>query len=107
MDDVFAGTSGKAPLGRAEVILTIDNADGAPTSTSSEVNDLARCSGRAVLSTRSTANLAACSMFRELLSDSGIGRRCMSHVVGQGRLDNVLHALRRPPRVHRKRPLAC
>src|SRR5699024_9360948 len=30
MDDViFAGTSGRSPLGRAEVTLTIDNSDGA------------------------------------------------------------------------------
>src|SRR3712207_7405563 len=28
-DVIFAGTAGRAPLGRAEVTLTIDNADGA------------------------------------------------------------------------------
>ena len=28
-DVIFAGTSGRAPLGRAEVVLTIDNSDGA------------------------------------------------------------------------------
>ena len=28
-DVIFAGTSGRPPLGRAEVLLTIDNADGA------------------------------------------------------------------------------
>ena len=28
-DVIFAGTSSKAPLGRAEVLLTIDNSDGA------------------------------------------------------------------------------
>ena len=28
-DVIFAGTSGRAPLGRAEVALTIDNSDGA------------------------------------------------------------------------------
>ena len=28
-DVIFAGTSGRAPLGRAEVMLTIDNTDGA------------------------------------------------------------------------------
>ena len=28
-DVIFAGTSGRPPLGRAEVVLTIDNADGA------------------------------------------------------------------------------
>ena len=28
-DVIFAGTSGRPPLGRAEVLLTIDNSDGA------------------------------------------------------------------------------
>ena len=28
-DVIFAGSSGRAPLGRAEVLLTIDNTDGA------------------------------------------------------------------------------
>ena len=28
-DVIFAGTAGRAPLGRAEVLLTIDNTDGA------------------------------------------------------------------------------
>ncbi|MBC7632735.1 AAA family ATPase, partial [Aeromicrobium sp.] len=28
-DVIFAGTSGRPPLGRAEVVLTIDNSDGA------------------------------------------------------------------------------
>ncbi len=28
-DVIFAGTANRAPLGRAEVVLTIDNTDGA------------------------------------------------------------------------------
>ena len=39
-DVIFAGTSGKAPLGRAEVELTIDNADGALPIEYSEVSIL-------------------------------------------------------------------
>ena len=36
-DVIFAGTSTKAPLGRAEVSLPIDNADGALPSVNTEV----------------------------------------------------------------------
>ena len=39
-DVIFAGTSGRAPLGRAEVVLTIDNSDGALPIDYSEVSDL-------------------------------------------------------------------
>ena len=92
MDDViFAGTSGKAPLGRAEVILTIDNADGALNIDYSEVTisrTLFRSGG-----SEYAINGEACRLLdvQELLSDSGIGRE-MHVIVGQGRLDNVLHA---------------
>src|SRR6195256_3281723 len=37
-DVIFAGTSGRAPLGRAEVTLTIDNSDGALPIDYSEVS---------------------------------------------------------------------
>ena len=37
-DVIFAGTSGRAPLGRAEVTLTIDNSDGALPIEYSEVS---------------------------------------------------------------------
>ncbi len=92
MDDViFAGTSGKAPLGRAEVILTIDNADGALNIDYSEVTisrTLFRSGG-----SEYAINGEPCRLLdvQELLSDSGIGRE-MHVIVGQGRLDNVLHA---------------
>src|SRR3546814_19529474 len=36
-DVIFAGTSGRTPLGRAEVLLTIDNSDGALTIEYAEV----------------------------------------------------------------------
>src|SRR3546814_11787068 len=38
-DVIFAGTAGRAPLGRAEVLLTIDNSDGALPTASSAVPD--------------------------------------------------------------------
>ncbi|MGD8195049.1 AAA family ATPase, partial [Herbiconiux sp. P18] len=92
MDDViFAGTSTKGPLGRAEVTLTIDNADGALPIEYSEVTirrTLFRNGG-----SEYAINGDACRLLdvQELLSDSGLGRE-MHVIVGQGQLDAVLHA---------------
>lgn len=92
MDDViFAGTSGRAPLGRAEVSLTIDNTDGALPIDYTEVTisrTLFRSGG-----SEYAINGNACRLLdiQELLSDSGIGRE-MHVVVGQGQLDAVLRA---------------
>lgn len=92
MDDViFAGTSGRAPLGRAEVILTIDNSDGALPIDYTEVT-IARTLFRTGGS-EYAINATPCRLLdvQELLSDSGIGRE-MHVIVGQGRLDSILHA---------------
>ncbi|MFI2485667.1 chromosome segregation protein SMC [Promicromonospora kroppenstedtii] len=92
MDDViFAGTSGRAPLGRAEVALTIDNTDGALPIDYTEVTisrTLFRSGG-----SEYAINGSSCRLLdiQELLSDSGIGRE-MHVVVGQGQLDAVLRA---------------
>lgn len=92
MDDViFAGTSGRAPLGRAEVALTIDNTDGALPIDYTEVTisrTLFRSGG-----SEYAINGNSCRLLdiQELLSDSGIGRE-MHVVVGQGQLDAVLRA---------------
>ncbi len=92
MDDViFAGTSGKAPLGRAQVILTIDNSDGALPIEYTEVT-LSRTLFRSGGS-EYAINGESCRLLdvQELLSDSGIGRE-MHVIVGQGRLDSILQA---------------
>jgi chromosome segregation protein len=90
-DVIFAGTSGRQPLGRAEVTLTIDNADGALPIDYTEVSITRRMfrSGESEYE----INGDACRLMdiQELLSDSGIGRE-MHVIVGQGRLDSVLHA---------------
>ena len=90
-DVIFAGTSGRPPLGRAEVSLTIDNADGALPIEYSEVT-ISRTMFRGGGS-EYTINGASCRLLdvQELLSDSGIGRE-MHIIVGQGRLDAMLHA---------------
>ncbi|CAN5486046.1 chromosome segregation protein SMC [soil metagenome] len=90
-DVIFAGTATKGPLGRAEVLLTIDNADGALPIEYSEVT-IARTLFRNGGS-EYAINGEQCRLLdvQELLSDSGLGRE-MHVIVGQGQLDQVLHA---------------
>jgi chromosome segregation protein len=90
-DVIFAGTSTRGPLGRAEVTLTIDNSDGALPIEYSEVTisrTLFRNGG-----SEYAINGQGCRLLdvQELLSDSGLGRE-MHVIVGQGQLDAVLHA---------------
>ncbi|MCW2847833.1 MAG: smc 1, partial [Marmoricola sp.] len=90
-DVIFAGTSGRPPLGRAEVALTIDNTDGALPIEYAEVT-ISRTMFRNGGS-EYAINGQHCRLLdvQELLSDSGIGRE-MHVIVGQGRLDSILHA---------------
>ena len=85
------GTAGRAPLGRAEVSLTIDNSDGALPIDYSEVT-ISRIMFRSGGSEYSINGAPARLLdVQELLSDSGIGRE-MHVIVGQGQLDTVLSA---------------
>ncbi|MDF2491524.1 MAG: smc [Microbacterium sp.] len=90
-DVIFAGTSTRGPLGRAEVQLTIDNADGALPIEYAEVT-ISRTLFRNGAS-EYAINGQSCRLLdvQELLSDSGLGRE-MHVIVGQGRLDTVLQA---------------
>ena len=90
-DVIFAGTAGRAPLGRAEVLLTIDNSDGALPIEYAEVT-ISRIMFRNGGS-EYAINGEPCRLLdvQELLSDSGIGRE-MHVIVGQGQLDTILHA---------------
>ncbi|MBM6404776.1 chromosome segregation protein SMC [Phycicoccus sp. CSK15P-2] len=90
-DVIFAGTSGRPPLGRAEVSLTIDNTDGALPIDYSEVT-ITRTMFRGGGS-EYAINGTSCRLLdvQELLSDSGLGRE-MHVIVGQGQLDTVLRA---------------
>ena len=90
-DVIFAGTTGRPPLGRAEVSLTIDNSDGALPIEYAEVTItriMFRNGGSEYQINGDTCRLLD---IQELLSDSGIGRE-MHVIVGQGQLDAVLHA---------------
>lgn len=90
-DVIFAGTSTRAALGRAEVSLTIDNSDGALDIEYTEVTltrTLFRNGG-----SEYAINGAQCRLLdiQDLLSDTGLGRE-MHVIVGQGQLDAVLRA---------------
>jgi len=90
-DVIFAGTSARPPLGRAEVSLTIDNTDGQLPIEYTEVTisrTLFRNGGSEYAINGRTCRLLD---IQELLSDTGMGRQ-MHVVVGQGKLDEVLRA---------------
>ncbi|MCM3887240.1 chromosome segregation SMC family protein, partial [Frankia sp. R82] len=90
-DVIFAGTPARPALGRAEVLLTIDNSDGALPIEYTEVT-VGRLLFRSGES-EYTINGTACRLLdiQELMSDSGIGRE-LHVIVGQGQLDAVLQA---------------
>ncbi|MGF1597770.1 MAG: chromosome segregation protein SMC [Acidimicrobiales bacterium] len=92
MDDViFAGTTSKKALGRAEVSLTIDNGDGQLLIDFNEVT-ITRTLFRSGDSDYAI-NGVSCRLLdiQELLSDSGVGRQ-QHIIISQGRIDDVLNA---------------
>jgi chromosome segregation protein len=92
MDDViFAGTSNRQALGRAEVALTIDNSSGLLPIEFNEVT-ITRTLFRTGDS-EYAINGVPCRLLdiQEMLSDSGVGRQ--QHVIiSQGQIDAVLNA---------------
>ncbi len=90
-DVIFAGTAGRPPLGRAEVTLTIDNADNALPIDYTEVSITRRMFREGSSEYEINGQGARLLDIQELLSDSGIGRE-MHVIVGQGQLDAVLQA---------------
>ncbi len=88
-DVIFAGTAGRAALGRAEVTLTIDNADGALPIDYTEVSVTRRMYRSGESEYEINGDKVRLLDVQELLSDAGIGRE-MHVIVGQGQLDAVL-----------------
>jgi len=90
-DVIFAGTSSRPQLGRAEVSLTIDNSLGKLSIDLAEVT-ITRTLFRSGDS-EYAINGAPCRLLdiQELLSDSGVGRQ-QHMIIGQGQLDTVLNA---------------
>jgi chromosome segregation protein len=89
-DVIFAGTGSRTALGRAEVVLTIDNSAGLLPIDYSEVTvtRLLYRSGESEYALNGTP----CRLLdiQELLSDTGVGRE-LHTVLGQNRLEDVLH----------------
>ena len=90
-DVIFAGTSSRPPLGRAQVSLTIDNTDRTLDIDYTEVTisrTIFRNGG-----SEYAINGSQCRLLdiQELLSDTGLGQQ-MHVIVGQGRLDAILKA---------------
>ncbi|WP_106850661.1 chromosome segregation protein SMC [Blastococcus sp. Marseille-P5729] len=90
-DVIFAGTAGRAPLGRAEVTLTIDNSDNALPIDYTEVSVTRRMYRSGESEYEINGDRCRLIDIHELMSDSGIGRE-MHVIVGQGQLDSVLQA---------------
>jgi chromosome segregation protein len=90
-DVIFAGTSSRPQLGRAEVSLTIDNSSGKLPVDLAEVT-ITRTLFRSGDS-EYAINGAPCRLLdiQELLADSGVGRQ-QHMIIGQGQLDTVLNA---------------
>ena len=90
-DVIFAGGADRPALGRAQVLLTIDNSDGLLPIPYAEVTisrTMFRQGGSEYAINGQTVRLLD---VQELLSDTGMGRQ-MHVVVGQGSLDSVLSA---------------
>ncbi len=90
-DVIFAGTSSRPPLGRAEVTVTIDNSDNSLPIEYNEVSITRRMFRDG--GSEYEINGASCRLMdvQELLSDSGIGRE-MHVIVGQGKLSEILES---------------
>ena len=92
MDDViFAGTTIRPAMGRAEVSLTLDNGDDPAALEISEVTIPRRLYRDGT--SEYEINGVSCRLLdiQELLADAGVGRH--QHVIiGQGRVDSVLNA---------------
>lgn len=90
-DVIFAGSSGRKPLGIAEVSLTFDNSDGTLPLDFNEVIITRRVfrSG----DSEYYINKALCRLkdVFELLADTGLGRDAMT-VIGQNKVDEILNS---------------
>ena len=90
-DIIFNGTSGRQPVGMAEVTLTFDNSDGGLPVEYSEVSITRRIyrSGESGY----YINKKPCRLkdINELILGTGLGNRSYS-LVGQGRIDQILQS---------------
>lgn len=105
-DVIFAGTTGRPPLGRAEVTLTIDNSDGALPIEYSEVSVTRRMFRDGAGEYEINGTSCRLMDVQELLSDSGIGRE-MHVIVGQGASQRSSNLVRKTGALSSKKPPGC
>lgn len=90
-DVIFAGSSGRRPMGVAEVTLTFDNSDGTLPLDFNEVTITRRVfrSG----DSEYFINKSHCRLkdIHDLLSNTGLGRDSMT-VIGQNKIDEILNS---------------
>lgn len=90
-DVIFAGSSGRRPLGIAEVSLTFDNSDGTLPLDFSEVVITRRVFRSGDSEYFINKSLCRLKDIHDLLADTGLGRDAMS-VIGQNKVDEVLNS---------------
>lgn len=90
-DVIFAGSSGRRPLGVAEVSLTFDNSDGTLPIEFNEVIITRRVFRSGDSEYYINKGLCRLKDIYELLADTGLGRDAMS-VIGQNKVDEILNS---------------
>jgi chromosome segregation protein len=88
---IFAGTSSRPPLGRAEVTVTIDNSDNLLPIEYAEVSITRRMFRDGAGEYEINGSRCRLMDVQELLSNSGIGRE-MHVIVGKGKLNEILES---------------
>jgi chromosome segregation protein len=90
-DVIFAGSSGRRPLGIAEVSLIFDNSDGALNIDFNEVIITRRVFRSGESEYFINKSLCRLKDIYDLLADTGLGRDAMT-VIGQNKVDEVLNS---------------
>ena len=90
-DVIFAGSSGRRPLGIAEVSLTFDNSDGTLPLDFNEVIITRRVFRSGDSEYYINKSLCRLKDIYELFADTGLGRDAMC-VIGQNKVDEVLNS---------------
>ena len=90
-DVIFAGTEDKAPLGYAEVIMTLDNADGYLSDAPDEVSVSRRLFRSGESDYRINGRNVRLKDIQALFTDTGLGKNGYS-IISQGQIENIVNA---------------
>jgi len=90
-DVIFSGTEHKAPLGYAEVVLTLDNADGYLAGQTEEVSITRRLFRSGESEYRINKKQCKLRDIQQLFMDTGLGRNGYS-IISQGGIENIVNS---------------